>query len=461
MSRRIFRSLRTVLPGRVQPASIVVSDEDGGRIIDIRPHDADPCGAEVIDAGVAALLPGFVDSHVHVNEPGRADWEGFECATRAAAAGGVTTLVDMPLNAVPPTTTAGALAAKRAAAEGRCAVDVAFWGGIVPGSLHEAASLLSEGVCGFKCFLTPSGVDEFPPIDEELLHEAARVLASLDATLLVHAEAPEIVERGARTARAGGDPRVYATYAASRPADAEAVAIDRVARAAEQTGARVHIVHVSSAEGVERVRRARARGVRMTAETCPHYLYFAAEDVADGDTSYKCAPPIRDASHREALWRALEDGDLDLVASDHSPSPPSMKALDTGDFVRAWGGIASLQFAAPAVWTRLAARGPAGEGLLRLAAWMSAAPAALAGLDGCKGAIAVGRDADLVVFDPDLWAMTPRSQVLHRWPLTPYAGVPLRGVVRAAYLRGRQVFEHGRVPRAGGGRLLRRGDERR
>ena len=447
----VLSSRRVVTPDGVRPANIVVRD---GRIAAVEEHGTAPAGLPVVDAGEAALLPGVVDVHVHVNEPGRTEWEGFATATRAAAAGGVTTLVDMPLNSIPATTTTAALAEKRRAAEDKCAVDVGFWGGVVPGNLGELAPLVAAGALGFKCFLSPSGVPEFTHVGAADLEPAMAELARLGAVLLAHAEQPALVDDG----WGGSEPeaahrRSYAAYLASRPPVAEVAAIELLARLAAETGCRVHVVHVASAEAADAVAAARADGVAMSAETCPHYLTAAAGEIGDGETLWKCAPPVRSARHREALWRGLEAGVLDLVASDHSPSPPAGKHLESGDFAAAWGGIASLQLTLPLLWTGARQRG---LGLDRLAGWLAAGPARLAGLGATKGAIAAGRDADLVVFDPEAGFTVDPARLYHRHPVTPYAGRELVGVVRRTYLRGREIWDGERVSETPSGRLLRR-----
>jgi allantoinase len=430
MSKPTVRSTRVLLPQGIRPAIVVVRD---GRIDAVRGHD-DARDGESLDVGDLLVLPGLVDTHVHCNEPGRTEWEGFATATRAAAAGGVTTIVDMPLNSVPATTTLHGLAAKRQAAEGQCHVDVGFWGGVVPGNAGELEGLARRGVLGFKCFLSPSGVDEFEHVGEADLHGALPILARLGLPLLVHAELPAAL----RPIGAGADPRAYATWLASRPPEAEHQAIALLIRLAREHGTRIHIVHLAAADAIATIR---AAGGSITVETCPHYLSFAAERIPDGATAFKCAPPIREGRHQDGLWQALADGDIDLVASDHSPSPPAMKRLEDGDFAAAWGGIASLQLGLNAVWTGAAARG---IGIERVVRWMSAAPAALAGLSERKGAIAPGRDADLVVFDPDAeWIVEPDG-LEHRHPVTPYAGLRLRGRVRTTLLRGEVVYDAGR-----------------
>jgi allantoinase len=442
--RTLLRADRAVLstPDRLveRPAAVLV---DGERIEAVLPRDAEVAAdREIVLAADEVLLPGLVDTHVHVNEPGRTEWEGFASATRAAAAGGVTTLVDMPLNSLPPTTDVDALAVKRKAADGQCRVDVGFWGGAVPGNLAELAPLHRAGVFGFKCFLLPSGVDEFPPLDRAGLAAALAEVAALGALMIVHAEDPGLV-----TDAAG---RRYADFLASRPRAAEDTAIAGLLELAEQTGARVHVLHLSSADALPMIAAAKAAGLPITAETCPHYLTLTAEEVPDGDTRFKCCPPVREAGNRDALWAGLADGVIDLVVSDHSPSTEDLKRLDTGDFGQAWGGIASLQLGLPVVWTEARRRG---HDLADVLTWMSARPAALAGL-GAKGRIAPGADADLVVFAPDEPFTVDVGRLHHRNPVTPYAGRPLTGAVRATWLRGRVIeTDTGAEPR---GRLLSR-----
>jgi allantoinase len=445
-----LRGRRVVLPDGVRPAVVVVRR---GRIERVAPWHEVPGDLPLLDVAERVLMPGLVDAHVHADDPGRADWEGFACATRAAAAGGVTTFLDMPLNSLPPTTTPAGHAAKVAAAAGRLWVDVGLWGGVVPDNLEHLAALWEAGVFGFKAFLAPSGVEEFPAVGEDELRPALAVLARLGAPLLVHAELPRHLDPiwGERTDAAGR--RRHAGHLASRPPAAEAAAIELVARLAGAAGARVHVVHVSSAEGVEAVRRARRAGVALSAETCPHYLTACAEEVAAGDTRWKCAPPVRERAHREALWQALVDGTLDLVASDHSPSPPAGKHLESGDFAAAWGGISSLQLLLPLVWTGARERGIP---VARIADWLAAAPARLAGLAGRKGAIAPGRDADLVVWDPEGELEVDPELLYHRHRLTPYAGRRLSGIVQRTFLGGGEVYDGRRPGDEARGELVRR-----
>jgi allantoinase len=437
----VIRSARVALPGGDGPAAVLVA---GGVIEEILPHDARVSATADVDLGDLALLPGLVDSHVHVNEPGRTEWEGFASATAAALAGGITTICDMPLNCVPVTTSVAALEAKIAAARGQCAVDVAFWGGAVPGNAGQIAPLLAAGVVGFKCFLIDSGIPEFPPLDRDGLRAAMRELARSRAPMIVHAEDPGEVGQPAGPS--------YDAFVASRPPVAERRAIETVIGAAAGTGARAHIVHLAAGECAALIGAAQAAGVDVSAETCPHYLYFAAEEVPAGHTEFKCCPPVRYAPNREALWRALEAGVIGGVVSDHSPCTPALKRLDEGDFRTAWGGIASLQVALPAVWTVARRRGRA---LSDIARWMSAFPAALAGLDDRKGAIAAGRDADLVAFDPDATFAVRAADLLHKNPVSPYDGRTLTGAVRRTWLRGTEVTPDG--PRRG--EFLRRGGD--
>jgi allantoinase len=439
----LVRSRRVVTPDGPVPAVVAVTN---GKISAIRPFGApEETGAVglVLDlADDEVLLPGLVDTHVHVNEPGRTQWEGFATATAAAAAGGITTIVDMPLNSVPPTTDIAALRLKRAAARGQCRVDVAFWGGALPGNASARRALHHAGVLGFKCFTVDSGVPEFPPLDAAVLEHAARQLAEFDGLLLVHAEDAACIARAGQTAGRAGSGRDYAAFLRSRPDEAETAAVAQVIEVGRQTGVRLHILHVSSAAVLPLLRAARADGLRITAETCPHYLALAAEEIPAGATQFKCCPPIRARANRELLWEGLRTGMIDCVVSDHSPCPPALKRLEVGDFAAAWGGIASLQLALSVVWTFGRERGCS---VADVASWMAAAPAAMAGLPD-KGAIAVGRDADLVAFAPDAGFAVEPGALLHRHKLTPYAGRRLTGVVRRTWLRGRQVYPTGTGP---------------
>jgi allantoinase len=423
-----------------------------GRIEKVAPVDAALDAEAEIDAGDSVVMAGLVDTHVHVNDPGRTDWEGFESAGRAAAAGGTTTIVDMPLNSSPVTTTVSAFDAKVAAAKGACLVDYGVWGGIVPGNLDELAALLDAGALGFKAFLVPSGIEEFPPVDDATLEAAMVAVGRRGAPVLVHAEDAAEISR-AESALAAR-PASHAAWAASRPAAAEAGAVARVAALCRRTRARTHIVHVSSEEALTEIRRAKSAGSPLTAETCPHYLCFASEDVADGDTRFKCAPPIRDARHRDALWRGLQDGALDLVASDHSPCPPALKPV--GDFGKAWGGIAGLELRLPATWTEARRRG---QSLVEIARWLAEAPARLAGLSGKKGRIHAGLDADLVVWDPAREFEVEASELHQRHCANPWEGRTLAGVVETTVLRGRVVYERGSFPGSADGRWLALGAE--
>ena len=444
----VVRGSRVVTPDGIRGAAIHIAN---GRIARVTAFDDTLTGVPIIEAGEALIFPGLVDTHVHANEPGRTEWEGFESATRAAAAGGVTTILDMPLNSIPPTTSVAGLEAKRSAARDHCAVDVGFLGGVVPGNNSDLGPLYEVGVFAFKCFLCPSGVDEFPPMSAQDLRAAAPTLAALDALLMVHAEWPAVLD----VTQSAGDPRGYATWLACRPVAAETEAVRFLIDVTRESGMRVHVVHVSAAETLELIATAQTEGLRMTAETCPHYLGFTAEEIPDGATEYKCAPPIREARHREALWQGLGNDRLNMVVSDHSPAPPALKLREQGDFLGAWGGIASLQLGLPAVWTAARARG---YPPVRLADWLCAGPARLAGLDGRKGAIAPGFDADLVFWRPDEEFVVTESSLRHRHPMTPWLGRTLAGVVERTYLRGECVYARGMADQPPRGRLLSRFD---
>ncbi|HVI71778.1 MAG TPA: allantoinase AllB [Pyrinomonadaceae bacterium] len=436
----IIRGPRVVLPDTVGPSSIHIHE---GKIVGVAEYDRGGGDCEVIEAGEeSVIMPGLVDTHVHINSPGRTEWEGFQTATTAAAAGGVTTLVDMPLNSIPPTTTLAGFQTKLQTARNNCFVDVGFWGGVVPGNTSELAPMFEAGVVGFKCFLVPSGVDEFPHVTEEHLREAMPELTRLGAMLIVHAEMPGPITTG------GVPPDDYRTFLSSRPRAAENEAVELMIALSREFDTRVHIVHLSSAEAVPLLRRARAEGVKITAETCPHYLHFTAEEIADGATEFKCCPPIRERENREELWGGLADGTIDFVVSDHSPCPGEMKLRESGDFMQAWGGIASLQLRLPVVWTEVRQRG---FSLLDMTKWLCANPAMQVSLETRKGAIAVGHDADIVIWNPDEEFVVDARSLRHRHKITPYAGETLSGVVQKTFLRGRKIYDG--APR---GRMLLR-----
>ncbi|WGD39847.1 allantoinase AllB [Streptomyces cathayae] len=441
-TERVLRSTRVVTPEGTRAASVAVAD---GTVTAVLPYEAPlPGTARLTDLGDDVLLPGLVDTHVHVNDPGRTEWEGFWTATRAAAAGGITTLVDMPLNSLPPTTTVGHLRTKQRAAASRAHVDVGFWGGALPGNALDLRPLHEAGVFGFKAFLSPSGVDEFPHLGPEQLARTLAEIAALDGLLIVHAEDPGHL---AAAPRCGG-PK-YADFLASRPRDAEDTAVALLLAQAKRLDARVHILHLSSSDALPLIAEARSDGVRVTVETCPHYLTLTAEEVPDGASEFKCCPPIREAANRDPLWRALADGVIDCVVTDHSPSTADLK---TADFATAWGGISGLQLSLPAVWTEARGRGHGLEDVVR---WMSTRPAELVGLGTRKGAIAPGRDADFAVLAPDETFTVDPEGLQHRNPVTAYAGRTLYGVVKSTWLRGRRVMTDGEFT-APKGRLLTR-----
>lgn len=416
-----------------------------GRVVAVAPFDATLDAAQVVEVGDdEALLPGLVDTHVHVNEPGRTEWEGFASATRAAAAGGVTTIVDMPLNCIPPTTSVQALEVKRRAARGQVLVDVGFWGGAVPGNLADLRPLHEAGVFGFKCFLVPSGVEEFPHLSAAELHDVLAEAKTFDALVIVHAEDAHTIQ-----AAPPADGRDYAGFLGSRPKEAEERAVAQVIEAARQTGSRTHILHLSDADALPQIAAARADGVRVSVETCPHYLTLAAEEIPDGGTPFKCCPPIREDANRDRLWAGLADGTIATVVSDHSPSTAQLKLVGSGDFGRAWGGIAGLQLGLPVVWTEARRRG---HGLADVVTWMARHTADAVGLSR-KGRIEVGADADLCVFAPEESFVVDVARLHHKNPVSAYAGRELTGVVRQTWLAGIPVDLDGE-PR---GRLLRRG----
>jgi allantoinase len=446
LSLQVFRSRRVVTPEGIRPAAILVEGEGIQAIVS---HDQLPAdGYKMRDFGEAAILPGLVDSHVHINDPGRAEWEGFETATRAAAAGGYTLLVDMPLNCLPATTTVAALEAKRAAAQGRCRVDWAAWGGVVHDNQSDIEALAAAGVPGFKCFLINPGIDGFTMVTEPQLRAALPHVARTGLPLLVHAELPGPIDRATETL-ANADWSHYSTYLQSRPAEAELDAIRLMLSLCREYGFRLHIVHLSTSQALDELRAARSEGLGVSVETCPHYLHLSAETIANGATLSKCAPPVRGRENREKLWQGLRDGTIDLVVTDHSPCPPAMKRMTEGNFRSAWGGIASLSIALPLMWTEAGRRGFT---LFDLARWMSAEPARLAGCGMRKGRIAAGYDADFVVFDSESEFVVSEDKLHYRHAVSPYMRETLRGVVKATYLRGNLVFEEGKFPGKPGGR---------
>jgi allantoinase len=438
----VFRGGRVITRAGEVARCVAVRD---GVVVAVEPLESRLEGAETVDlADDEVLLPGLVDSHVHVNEPGRTEWEGFATATRAAAAGGVTTIIDMPLNSIPPTTTVDGLEIKRKCARESAHVDVGFWGGAVPGNLGDLRGLHDAGVFGFKCFMTDSGVEEFPPLSAEEIEEYLGVLASYGAKMIVHAEDSTSIDRAPSP-----HGRQYADFLASRPRGSENIAIAHLIEAARHTGASVHLLHLSSSDAVPMLRTARREGVRMTVETCPHYLVFEAEAIADGATQFKCCPPIREIGNREELWAALRRGDIDCVVSDHSPCTAELKRLDVGEFGPAWGGISSLQIGLPAIWTEARLRG---HTLVDVVRWMAQRPAEIARLQR-KGRIDRGYHADFAVFAPDDAFVVDPTRLHHRNPVTPYAERALAGVVRSTWLRGRRIT--GDEPR---GTLISRGE---
>jgi allantoinase len=454
MGGQAFLSQRVVTSAGVLPSAVLVQD---GKIIGLVPFDHVPTNFTVHDFGGSVILPGLVDSHVHINDPGRAEWEGFETATRAAAAGGYTMLVDMPLNCLPATVSVAALDAKREAAKQRCWVDWAAWGGVVSDNQSDIERLASAGVAGFKCFLIHPGIDGFTMVTEAELRAALPQVTRSALPLLVHAELPGPVEEATRHLEGANWSR-YSTYLESRPEVSELLAIRLLLSLCREYKFQLHIVHLSASSALAELAAARAEGLPVSVETCPHYLHFCAEEIPPGATLYKCAPPIRSRENREKLWLGLKDGIIDLVVTDHSPCPPAMKRLQEGNFGTAWGGISSLSMALPVMWTEASERG---FSLTDIARWMSEEPARLAGCMSTKGRIAEGYDADLVIFEPDEEFIVTEDRLHYRYPISPYLGEKLRGVVKATFLRGENVFSEGQFCAEAIGRELRRSSERK
>jgi allantoinase len=443
-----FISKRIVTPQGTQPGALLVED---GTIRAISRTSEIPANAIIHDCDNDALLPGLVDTHVHINQPGRTEWEGFCTATRAAAAGGYTTLVDMPLNCRPETTTVAALEQKRAAAQGRCFVDWAAWGGAVSDNQQHILPLARAGVLGFKCFLIYPGCDGFTMIDQQQLEAALPSIVASGLPLLVHAELAAPIDAATNALR-NANWRSYSTYLASRPDQAELDAIRLMIRLCRQYGFHLHIVHLSTAFALGELHAARAEGLSITVETCPHYLHFSAEEIADGATLLKCAPPIRDRKNQERLWSGLRDGIIDMIVTDHSPCPPEMKRQDSGRFDLAWGGIASISLALSVIHTKSRQYGFT---LAEIARWMSSAPAKLAGINHRAGALEAGRDANFVVLDTDAEFTVTADRLHYRHPISPYLNEQLRGLVKATYLRGEAVYQEGSFPETPSGREVK------
>nr|WP_202519471.1 allantoinase AllB [Streptomyces sp. SID1034] len=437
----VLRSTRVITPEGTRPATVAVAD---GKIADVLPYEAEvPAGARLEDFGDDVLLPGLVDTHVHVNDPGRTEWEGFWTATRAAAAGGITTIVDMPLNSLPPTTTVENLRVKQEVAASKAHIDTGFWGGALPDNVKDLKPLHEAGVFGFKAFLSPSGVEEFPELNQEQLAQSLAEIAGFDGLMIIHAEDPHELDAAPHLT----GPK-YADYLATRPRVSENTAIEGLIAAAKRIGARVHVLHLSSSDALPLIAAAKREGVRLTVETCPHYLTLTAEEVPDGASEFKCCPPIREDANRDLLWDALADGTIDCIVTDHSPSTADLK---TDDFATAWGGISGLQLSLPAIWTEARKRGYGLEDVVR---WMSSATANLVGLTQ-KGAIEAGRDADFAVLAPDETFTVDPAELQHRNRVTAYAGKTLHGVVKSTWLRGERIQHHGVIAEPTG-RLLER-----
>lgn len=430
-----IKSSRLLRGAKFMSAAMLLRD---GKIVDIVSADAIPSGYTVHDVGDHVVMPGLVDSHVHINEPGRTEWEGFETATRAAAAGGITTLTDMPLNCIPVTTSAAAFEEKLRHIAGRIWIDVCFWGGVVPGNAGELDRMMRQGVMGFKCFLIHSGIDDFPNVERPDLEQSMPILAKRGLPLLVHAELD--LSQGVSHKPLIDEPHKYSHFLASRPREWENEAIKLMIELCKEFDCRVHIVHLSSSDALPLIAKAKAECLKITTETCPHYLTLAAEDVPDGNTSYKCTPPIRERENSDKLWQGLEDGTIDFIVSDHSPCTPELKLLSEGNFDKAWGGISSLQLGLPAIWTEAQRRG---YSLSDVSRWMSYGPAKFLGIDNVKGSLEPGHDADIVIFAPEQGFTLEQSMIHHRHKLTPHMGRTWQGKVLETYVRGNKVYDHG------------------
>ena len=438
---------RALLPSGLQPATILIRD---GRIIGVYEGRLTDLSCPINDVGTNVIMPSLIDAHVHINEPGRTDWEGFVTATQAAAASGITLLVDMPLNSSPVSTSTASLQQKLAATKNKLQVDCAFWGGLIPGMEQNLAPLLKSGVLGIKAFLTHSGIDEFPNVEAADLHYAMPMIAQQELPLLVHCE---LDGPHAQMHLLAKHPQSYAAYLQSRPKNWENEAIEWMIRLCRQYSCRVHIVHLSSAEALPAIRTAKTEGLPLTVETCPHYLYFHAEAISDGQTQFKCAPPIRELENQLALWEALEEGLIDFIATDHSPAPPDLKELTSGNFAKAWGGIAGLQFLLPAFWTAAKKRG---IGIEQISQWTASNVAQFLNLDQQKGKIAVGYDADLVVWNPEADFYVTKSMILHKHKVSPYLGDQLYGQVLQTYLAGKPIYQDGQFSKAQGKTILKK-----
>ena len=441
-------SQRVVLPEGIRPATIMIKE---GLIQDVQAFQNNASTDQHYqNVGNAVIMPGIIDAHVHINEPGRTDWEGFDTATRAAAAGGITSLIDMPLNSSPVTTTVEALQQKIKAAKGKLHVNCGFYGGLVPANADDLSALLESDVLGIKAFLVHSGIDEFPNISKADLQIAMPQIAAAGIPLLVHCE----LEPGENKSLTDSiQPLAYATWLASRPDSWELEAITQMIQLCQQTNCRTHIVHLATAKALPHILEARKAAVPLTVESCAHYLYFAAEQISDGNTAFKCAPPIRHSSHREALWQALDEGLLDFISSDHSPAPPAIKQLDSRDFMKAWGGIAGVQFLLPASWTAAQQRGFTID---QIAAWLSTNPARFLGLQERKGQIAPGYDADLCIWNPEASFTVQKEDIIFRHPISPYIGERLLGSVMQTWVGGQKVFDNGTFTKLQHGRIILR-----
>ena len=444
-TKQAIKSKRVITPQGIKEAIVIIQDEKILDVVAELPIDFD---GTIEDVGNSVIMPGLIDCHVHINEPGRTDWEGFDTATKAAAAGGIASLIEMPLNASPVTTTAENFKIKLDAAENKLHVNCGFWGGVVPDNYDDLEALLQSGVFGLKAFLTHSGIDDFPNTNAEHLRKALLLLKKYNKPLLVHCE---LDAENRDSILLEQNPRSYQAYLKSRPKAWENNAVKLMIDLCRETNSHVHLVHISSSEALPLIRAAKEEGLPLTAETCPQYLFFNAEDIADGATAFKCAPPIREKENNEKLWEALKDGTLDFIVTDHSPASPELKEIESGNFKKAWGGIAGLQFLLPVVWTAAKERGFSLEQISKL---LCGNIANFLRINSSKGKLQKNFDADITIWNPEQKFIVEPSMIQHRHKITPYLNLELTGVIEQTFVNGNKVFDKGNFIHLNKGKIL-------